>query len=278
MTRSQERTREKNRKGGQLMKLSGQVAIVTGAGSGQGRATALLFAQEGAKVVIGDINEPGATETAQLITRNEGGNALAVKADVTKRGDAQALVDTALRQYGRLDILINNAGATLFKGIDDTSEEDWDRILNTNLKSIYLCCKAAIPVMRKSGGGSIVNIASVAGLMGMPAHFAYCAAKAGAIHMTKSLALDHGRENIRINCICPGGVRTPMLNEVININDPAQLERIGQQHALGRIAEPEEIARVSLFLCTSEASFMTGAAVTVDGGIAAGRMGHVHSR
>ena len=188
------------------------------------------------------------------------------------------MVDTALTRYGRLDILINNAGATLFKGIDDTSEEEWDRIINTNLKSIFLCCKSAIPAMRKTGGGSIVNIASVAGLMGMPAHFAYCAAKAGAIHLTKSLALDHGRENIRINCICLGGVRTPMLGEVINVDDPAQIDRIGQQHALGRIAEPEEIARVSLFLCTPDASFMTGAAVTVDGGIAAGRMGQVHSR
>ena len=260
------------------MKLTGQVAIVTGGGSGQGRATALLFAQEGAKVVIGDINEQGAAETAQMINRNEGGQAFSIKTDVTKSGDAQAMVDAALRQYGRLDILINNAGATLFKGIDDTTEEDWDRIINTNLKSIFLGCKAAIPAMRKSGGGSIVNIASVAGLMGMPEHFVYCAAKAGAIHLTKSLALDHGRENIRINCICPGGVRTPMLNEVIDVNDPAQIDRVGKQHALGRIAEPEEIARVSLFLCTPDASFMTGAAVTVDGGIAAGRVGHIHSR
>jgi 3-oxoacyl-[acyl-carrier protein] reductase len=260
------------------MKLSGQVAIVTGGGSGQGRATALLFAQEGAKVVVGDLNDKGAAETAQLINRNEGGQALAVKADVTKNDEVRAMVDTALTHYGRLDILINNAGATLFKGIDDTTEAEWDRIINTNLKSIFLCCKAAIPAMRKSGGGSIVNIASVAGLMGMPEHFAYCAAKAGAIHMTKSLALDHGHDNIRINCICPGGVRTPMLGEVIDVNNPAQIERIGKQHALGRIAEPEEIARVSLFLCTPDASFMTGAAVTVDGGIAAGRMGHVHSR
>jgi NAD(P)-dependent dehydrogenase (short-subunit alcohol dehydrogenase family) len=260
------------------MKLTGKVAIVTGGSSGQGRATALLFAQEGAKVVIGDINNQGAAETAGLINRNEGGQALAVKADVTNKSEVQAMVDTALRQYGRLDILVNNAGATLFKGIDNTTEEEWDRIINTNLKSIFLCCQAAIPALRKSGGGSIVNIASVAGLMGMPEHFAYCAAKAGAIHLTKSLALDHGRENIRINCICPGGVRTPMLGEVIDVNDPAQIERIGKQHALGRIAEPEEIARVSLFLCTPEASFMTGAAVTVDGGIAAGRMGQVHSR
>ncbi|MCS6925335.1 MAG: glucose 1-dehydrogenase [Candidatus Binatia bacterium] len=260
------------------MKLSGQVAIVTGGGSGQGRATAVLFAQEGARVVVADINEQGAAETVHLITRNEGGQAIAVRTDVTKASDVQAMVDSALRHYGRLDILINNAGATLFKGIEDTSEEEWDRIIDTNLKSIFLCCKAAIPAMRQSGGGSIVNIASVAGLIGMPEHFAYCAAKAGAIHLTRSLALDHGREHIRINCICPGGVRTPMLAEVIDINNPAELERIGQQHALGRIAEPEEIARVSLFLCTPDASFMTGAVVTVDGGIAAGRMGRVQSR
>ncbi len=260
------------------MKLSGQVAIVTGGGSGQGRATALLFAREGARVVVGDIDSNSAGETVRFINRQEGGQAVGVKVDVSKADEVQGLVDTALAHYGRLDILINNAGVTLFKGIEETSEADWDRIIDTNLKGVFLGCKYAIPAMRRSGGGSIVNIASVAGLIGMPQHFAYCAAKAGVIHFTKSLALDHGRDNIRINCICPGGVRTPMLAEVININDPAQLDRIGQQHALGRIAEPEEIARVSLFLCTPDASFMTGAVVTVDGGIAAGRMGRVHSR
>ena len=260
------------------MKLSDQVAIVTGGGSGQGRATALLFAQEGARVVVGDINDKGAAETARLINRQEGGQAIAAKVDVTKADEVSGMVDTALSHYGRLDILINNAGATLFKGIEDTTEEDWDRILNTNLKAIFLGCKYAIPAMRRSGGGSIVNIASVAGLIGMPEHFAYCAAKAGVIHFTKSLALDHGRENIRINCICPGGVLTPMLGEVIDVHDPTQVERVARQHALGRVAEPEEIARVSLFLCSTDASFMTGAAVTVDGGIAAGRMGQMHSR
>jgi NAD(P)-dependent dehydrogenase (short-subunit alcohol dehydrogenase family) len=228
--------------------------------------------------VVGDINDKGAAETARLINRQEGGQAIAAKVDVTKADEVSGMVDTALSHYGRLDILINNAGATLFKGIEDTSEEDWDRILNTNLKAIFLGCKYAIPAMRRSGAGSIVNIASVAGLIGMPEHFAYCAAKAGVIHFTKSLALDHGRENIRINCICPGGVLTPMLGEVIDIHDPAQVERVARQHALGRVAEPEEIARVSLFLCSTDASFMTGAAVTVDGGIAAGRMGQMHSR
>ena len=260
------------------MKLSGQVAIVTGGGSGQGRASSLLFAQEGAKVVVADVNADGAEETAQLINRNEGGQATALRADVTRAGDAQSMVDAAVSNYGRLDILINNAGMTLFKGIDDTSEEDWDRIVNTNLKGVFLCCKAAIPAMRESGGGSIVNIASVAGLIGMPQHFAYCAAKAGVIHFTKSLALDHGPENIRINCICPGGVLTPMLGEVIDVNNAAQVDRVARQHALGRIADPQEIARVSLFLCSADASFMTGAAVTVDGGITAGRMGHIHAR
>ncbi len=260
------------------MKLTGQVAVVTGGGSGQGRATAQLFAQEGAKVVVGDVNANGAEETAGLINRQEGGQASAIRVDVTKADEVRHLVETAVSRYGRLDILINNAGTTLFKGIEETTEEDWDRIVNTNLKGVFLGCKYAIPAMRKSGGGSIVNIASVAGLIGMPQHFAYCAAKAGVIHLTKSLALDHGQENIRINCICPGGVRTPMLGEVIDINNPAQTERVARQHALGRIAEPEEIGRVSLFLCSEEASFMTGAAVTVDGGVAAGRMGQIHAR
>jgi 3-oxoacyl-[acyl-carrier protein] reductase len=260
------------------MKLSGQVAIITGGASGQGRATAVLFAQERARVVVGDINGNGAEETARLITRQEGGQAAAVKADVTKAEEVRNLVETALSRYGRLDVLINNAGATLWKGIEDTSEEEWDRILDINLKGVFLGCKFAIPAMRQCGGGSIVNIASGARLIGLPQHFAYCAAKAGVIHLTKSLALDHGRDNIRINCICPGAVLTPMLGEVIDLNDSAQREQTAKQSALGRIAEPEEIARVSLFLCSKDASFMTGAAVPVDGGSAAGRMGRVHSR
>jgi NAD(P)-dependent dehydrogenase (short-subunit alcohol dehydrogenase family) len=259
------------------MKLAGQVAIVTGGASGQGRATALLFAREGARVVVGDINN-GAEETARLIIREEGGQAAAVKADVSKTAEVRNLVDTAVSRYGRLDKHINNAGATLWKGIEDTTEEEWDRILDINLKGVFLGCKFAIPAMRESGGGSIVNIASGAGLIGLPQHFAYCAAKAGVIHLTKSLALDHGHDNIRINCICPGAVLTPMLGEAIDLDDPAQRERMARQNALGRIAEPEEIARVSVFLCSKEASFMTGAAMLVDGGNAAGCMGRVHSR
>ncbi|MBW2362401.1 MAG: SDR family oxidoreductase [Deltaproteobacteria bacterium] len=249
------------------MKLADQVAIVTGGGSGQGRATALLFSQEGARVVVADLNAGGAEETANLINGRESKLATAIEADVTRARDVQRTVDTALSTYGRLDILINNAGVTLWKDIDNTSEEDWNRIIDTNLKGVFLGCKAAIPAMRKSGGGNIVNIASLAGLVGMPKHFAYCAAKAGVIHLTKSLALDHGREKIRINCICPGGVLTPMLTEAIDADDPATLERVAGQIALGRIADPEEIARVSLFLCSSDAGYITGAALPVDGGI-----------
>src|SRR5262245_21774272 len=150
--------RNHRNKEGRIMTLHGQVAIVTGGGSGQGRATALLFAQEGARVVIGDINDKAAAETARLISGQEGGQAVAVKVDVTKVDEVRGMVDTALTHYGRLDILINNAGATQFKGIEDTSEEDWNHIVDTNLKSVFLGCKFAIPAMRKSGGGSIVNI------------------------------------------------------------------------------------------------------------------------
>jgi 3-oxoacyl-[acyl-carrier protein] reductase len=189
------------------------------------------------------------------------------------------MVEQVLAKTGRIDILVNNAGiAGKAAPVWDQSDEDWQSVIDINLTGVFQCCRAVIGHMRDRDYGRIVNIASVAGLIGMPQHFAYCAAKAGVIHFTKSLALDHGPENIRINCICPGGVLTPMLGEVIDVNNAAQVDRVARQHALGRIADPQEIARVSLFLCSSDASFMTGAAVTVDGGIAAGRMGHIHAR
>jgi meso-butanediol dehydrogenase / (S,S)-butanediol dehydrogenase / diacetyl reductase len=171
-----------------------------------------------------------------------------------------------------VDILINNAGMTLWKTIDDTSEDEFDRVVGANLKGVFLCSKFAIPAMRRSGSGSIVNISSGAAVIGMQAHFAYCAAKAAVMHMTKALSLDHGRENIRINCILPGAVMTPMLGLAYDASDSSQLKAIAASSALGRIAQPDEIASVSLFLCSKAASFVTGAILTVDGGITAGTM------
>jgi NAD(P)-dependent dehydrogenase (short-subunit alcohol dehydrogenase family) len=254
------------------MELQGQVAIVTGAGSGQGRATAQLFAGEGAKVVAADINLESAQETARLVNERHPGLAAAVRCDVSVTADAQGATEAALSHFGRVDILINNAGMTLWKTIDDTTEDEFDRVVGTNLKGVFLCSKLAIPAMRRSGSGSIVNISSGAAVIGMQAHFAYCAAKAAVMHMTKALSLDHGRENIRINCILPGAVMTPMLGLAYDPSDSSQLKAIAASSALGRIAQPDEIASVSLFLCSKAASFVTGAILTVDGGITAGTM------
>jgi NAD(P)-dependent dehydrogenase (short-subunit alcohol dehydrogenase family) len=252
------------------MELQGQVAIVTGAGSGQGRATARLFANEGAKVVVADINLEGARETAALVNAHHPDCAVAVRCDVSQAEDARAATETALSRFGRLDILINNAGLTLWKTIDDNTEAEFDRVVAVNLKGVFLCTKFAIPAMRRGGRGSIVNISSAAATTALRAHFAYCAAKAGVVQMTRALALDHGRENIRINCILPGAVMTPMLGLATDLSDPAKLKALAGSNALGRIAEPDEVDSVSLFLCSKAASFVTGAALTVDGGSGGG--------
>jgi NAD(P)-dependent dehydrogenase (short-subunit alcohol dehydrogenase family) len=186
------------------------------------------------------------------------------------------MVNAAREAYGELHILVNNAGVNFFGDLEGTTEEDWDRVMNIDLKSIFLACKHAVPLMQESGGGAIVNVGSISGQMGQRRHLAYCAAKAGVMNLTKALALDLGPE-IRVNCICPGAVRTAMLSEVIDPDDPVQMERLNGLHPLGRIAEPEEIARANLFLCSDDSSFMTGAIVNVDGGNAAGQPAPVNT-
>ena len=250
------------------MRLGGKVAVVTGAGSGIGRATAQLFAREGASVVIADWNPAGGRETLDLV-RSAGGEAVFVETDVSQTDQAGRMVDTALTSYGRLDILFNNAAVQVFGTIPDTPETDWHKVMDVNLKGVYLGCKYAIPPMIEQGGGSIINMSSILGLVGDPAMPAYGATKGGILAMTKAMAQAHGRQNIRVNSICPGDVETPLVMEYFDQQpDPAAARQaVANEYALGRIARPAEIASVALFLASDESSFVTGTCIVVDGGL-----------
>ncbi len=248
--------------------LTNKVALVTGAGSGIGKATAEHFAQQGAKVVVVDWNAQSGEDTAAAIV-NAGGRAVFCHADVSIACQVEAAVQTAVEHFGRLDILVNNAAIHIFAKLVETTEADWDRTHSVNLKGVFLGCKYAIPVLKKSGGGAVVNIASVLGIVADPDLAAYCAAKGGVISLTRVAAMTYGADGIRVNCICPGDVETPPVLDYFNRDpDPARLRNeIYSKYALGRIASPDEVARVAAFLASSQSSFMTGSAVVVDGGL-----------
>jgi meso-butanediol dehydrogenase / (S,S)-butanediol dehydrogenase / diacetyl reductase len=250
------------------MKLEGKVAIVTGAGSGIGKATAELFAAEGAKVVVADWNESTGMKTAADI-RAAGREAVFCHADVSRAEDVEAIVKTAVERYGRLDSLVNNAAIQILARLVETTEEDWDRLHRTNLKGVFLGCKYAIPAMIQNGGGAIVNIASVLGFVGDPDLAAYCAAKGGVIALTRVAALTYGPEGVRVNCIAPGDVETPLVADYFNKDpNPERLrQEVYSKYALRRIADPREIAKAAAFLSSDESSFMTGATLVVDGGL-----------
>ena len=250
------------------MKLAGKVALLTGAGSGIGRATAVRFAQEGARVVVVDWNPTSGRATARLI-EDGGGAAIFVEADVSQAADAQRMVETAVASFGRLDILFNNAAVQVFGTLPDTPETDWHKVMDVNLKGVYLGCKYAIPQMIAQGGGVIVNTSSILGLVGDPVLPAYGATKGGILAMTRAMAQAHGRQNIRVNSICPGDVATPLVLEYFEQQpDPAaERRRVEAEYALGRIAQPEEVANVALFLASDESSFVTGTYIIVDGGL-----------
>ena len=248
--------------------LKDKVAIVTGAASGIGKATAEYFAQQGAAVVAADWNREGGEKVLESIVA-AGGQAVFSHTDVSKAAQVEAMVSTAVHRFGRLDILVNDAAIQILARLADTTEEDWDRTHNVNLKGVFLGCKYAIPAMRRAGGGAIVNIASVLGIVADPDLAAYCAAKGGVISLTRVAALTYGVDGIRVNCICPGDVETPLVVDYFNKDpDPMKLrQEIYSKYALRRIAAPNEVAKVAAFLASEQSSFMTGSAVVMDGGL-----------
>jgi len=249
-----------------MARLKDKVATITGGGSGIGRATCLLFAREGAKVVVADYVAEGGNETARQISA-AGGQAVFVQADVSKSADVQNLIGAAVRNYGRVDILFNNAGIEGPSAkLANLKEEDWDRVIAIDLTSVYLGMKYVIPEMIKQGGGVILSTASVAGLVGFQGSGAYAAAKAGVINLTRLAALEYADKNIRVNCICPGVIETPMVERVMG---GRPRERVVRSEPIGRLGRPEDIANAALFLASDESSFATGAPFIIDGGYVA---------
>ncbi len=249
------------------MRFEDKVALITGGTSGIGRATALLFAQEGAKVAVAGRDEKRGREVVDDIEKR-GGSALFLPCDVRLADDCRRAVDETVRAFGRLDVLFNNAGVYLANTVVACTEEEWDLTVDTGLKGTFLMSKFAIPIMVAQGGGAIVNNASGWGLVGGDQAAAYCAAKGGVVVLTKAMAVDHARQGVRVNCVCPGDVDTPMLPEDARRRGLAWEAYLAgaAQRPMGRIGRPEEVARAVLFLASEDASFITGAALAVDGG------------
>lgn len=257
---------------GDYMKLKDKVVILTGASSGIGRSTAILFAKEGAKQVLSDVNDAEGKKTLELV-KKEKGDAIYMHCDVTKGADVKKMVDQTLEKYGQIDILINNAGVVRVGQIEDMSEEEYNLLINTNLKGPYFCCHYVVPYLKQQQSGIIINIASVAGHIGQVNHALYCSTKHGIRGMTKALALDLAPYNVRVNSVSPGATDTPMLVSDVTkqANDRGVAyevvkEEFEKEGVMGRWAVPEEIATGILFLASDDASYMTGADLLLDGG------------
>ena len=248
-------------------RLAGKVALITGGGGGQGRTAAMMFAQEGAKIALSDVQEEGGTQTQHMVTEN-GGEALFVAADVSSEASAKHMVEAALQRYGRLDILYNNAGI-VGRGRDtDVANLDfdaWNQVIQVNLGGIFLSSKYAVPALIEAGGGSIINTASVAGMIGSPnSGHAYAASKGGVIALTRAMAVKYAPNNIRVNAICPGTIYTPMTEHLLT--DQERLHIIEAQHPLGYLGKAEDIVHLAVYLASDESSWVTGGIFPVDGG------------
>ena len=253
-----------------IMKLKDRIAVITGAGGGIGRASALEFVRDGAKVVVADINVAGAQETVKQI-ESLGGQGVAVQTDVASPDSVKHLVEETLKTFGQVNVLFNDAAIQVNKTVEDTTFEEWNREMAVNLGGIFLCSKYFLPHLRKTKG-CIINMSSVNGFFVEPMCAGYCATKGGIIALTKAMAIDHGKEGIRVNCICPGYINAGLAWEYFEVQpDPAAARfSAGKLHALQRIGKPEEVGRLAVFLASDEGSFMTGSAVVVDGGFSTG--------
>ncbi|MBI4333248.1 MAG: SDR family oxidoreductase [Chloroflexi bacterium] len=244
-------------------RLEGKVSLVTGAGSGIGRAIAILFAQEGSNVIANDRRGDAVEETAAMI-RQKGGMVSVQEGDVSVSKDVDAIVDAAIRNHGRVDVLVNVAGGSL--GVNEpaatTTEAQFDAVIANNVKSTFLMSKAVIPHMIRSGGGAVINMGSIFGLSGVPSMAAYCAAKAAVVNLSRQMAADYGARHIRVNCLCPGPIRTPALEKLLT----GRFDRMAAATLVGRMGQPEDVAHAALYLASDEASFVTGTALVIDGG------------
>jgi len=253
-----------------LFNLSGKLAVVTGGGSGVGRAIATVFGRQGARVFALDLDGEAAKATAAAIT-DAGGTADSAACDVSDATAVKSTFDAIVGRAGRLDILVNNAGVAHVGNIERTPEAEFDRLFRVNVKGVYLCSQAAVPVMVRQGGGVILNMASIVAFVGVADRFAYSMSKGAVLTMTKSVAIDYLKQNVRCNCICPARIRTPFVDGFVKKNYPGReaevLQELAEYQPMGRMGTPEEVAYLALYLCSDEASFVTGQAYPLDGGV-----------
>lgn len=253
-----------------MFNLSGKLAVVTGGGSGIGQAISILFGAQGAHVVVLDLDGQAAHATAAAITA-KGGAAYAASCDVSDAASVRAAFDSIVGRTQRVDVLINNAGVAHVGNIERTREEDFDRLYRINVKGVYLCSQAAVPLMVRQGGGVILNMASIVAFIGVPDRFAYAMTKGAVLSMTKSVAIDYVKQNVRCNCICPARIHTPFVDGFVKQNYPGReadvLQELANYQPMGRMGTPEEVAFLALYLCSDEASFVTGQAYPLDGGV-----------